>query len=91
MLAVRHLVSAFTKLAPARRPAGGGSHRRRAPDTILPDLPEPLEESAYARAGAEPPLAEVLRDSIVRALMRRDGLGPEEIGRATSTGRPRRR
>ena len=42
-------------------------------------------EGPYARGGTEPPLDEVLRDPIVRALMRRDGLGPEEVRRA---GRP---
>ena len=39
------------------------------------------EEGPYAHGGVEPPLEEVLRDPIVRALMRRDGVKPEEVRR----------
>ena len=85
MPTVRDLVSALNKLAHAAhvRPPGPG------PAAAVP--PAPTERAgageAYTRAGVEPPIDEVLRDPIVRALMRRDGLRPEEVRR----GRPPRR
>jgi hypothetical protein len=33
----------------------------------------------YARAGVEPALEEMLRDPIVRLVMRRDGLEPRDV------------
>ena len=89
MLAVRTFLAALGQLMPARSPAGG--RRRRPPSAAVPVVPVRIEEEgAYARGGVEPPLREVLRDPIVRALMRGDGVGPAEVRRVLRAARRRR-
>jgi hypothetical protein len=41
----------------------------------------------YLHAGIEPSLREVLRDPIVRAVMRGDGVSPMEVRRVLKAGR----
>ncbi len=91
MPAVQTLLAALTgKLAPARLPAGGW---RRPPGAaalsvaVAPVRAEEEEEGPYAGAGVEPPLREVLRDPIVRAVMRGDGVSPMEVRRVLRAAR----
>jgi hypothetical protein len=90
MPVVRDFVSALNKLAHAahaRLPAAGSPLRGEAPRAgrVIPAArvrvrwPEPGAEGPYVHGGVEPPLEEVLRDPIVRALMHRDGVRAEEI------------
>ncbi len=92
MLVVRDFVSALNQLAHtahAQLPAAGSLLRgealrasRSVPAArVRVRWPRLEEEGPYAHGGVEPPLAEVLRDPIVRALMRRDGVRPEEVRR----------
>ena len=46
-------------------------------------------EQAYAAAGTEPPLEELLDDQIARLIMRRDGLGPADVWRSIGAARAR--
>ena len=50
---------------------------RRAAD----DGAEPWYEGAWAHAGDEPPLEELLRDPVVRLVMRADRLEPAQVRR----------
>ena len=91
MPAVRDVVSTLSKLAHtahAQLPAAGALLRGRAagasqaiPAARVRVRSPALEEGLYSHGGVEPPLEEVLRDPIVRALMRRDGVRPEEVRR----------
>ena len=84
MPAVQTLIAAVSKLAPARSPT---AFRRRPPGAALPEPLARATRSPYVRAGVEPPLREVLRDPIVRALMRGDGVSPMEVRRVLKAGR----
>ena len=84
MPVVQTLIAAVSKLAPARSPAG---FRRRPPGAVLPEPLVRAAQSAYVRAGVEPPLREVLRDPIVRAVMRGDGVRPMEVRRVLRAAR----
>ena len=46
-------------------------------------------EHAYAVAGIEPPLEELLDDQIARLVMRRDGIGPADVWRSVEAARTR--
>ena len=85
MPAVQTLIAAIGRLAPTRPPSGG---RVRPPGVILRGPLAPAEE-AYTRAGLEPPLEEVLRDPIVCARMRSDGVEPAEVWRVLRTAQRR--
>ncbi len=86
MPAVQTLIAAVSsKLAPARAPARG----RVRPRGVTLRAPVVPAESAYTRAGIEPPLEEVLGDPIVRALMRSDGVAPGEVRRVLEATRRR--
>jgi hypothetical protein len=85
MPAVQTLIAAVSKLAPARAPAG----RRARPHGVTLRVPFVPAESAYTRAGLEPPLEEMLGDPIVRALMRRDGVVPGEVRQVLEAARRR--
>ncbi len=86
MPAVQTLIAAIGKLAPVRAPAGG---RMGAPGVALRRFLVPAE-SAYTRGGVEPPLEEMLRDPIVRARMRCDGVEPDEVRRLLEAARRHR-
>lgn len=91
MPAVHEIISTLNQFAQARLPAAGwrgGSFDAtrfipagwmRVPPA-LPEAPE-VPESAYARAGTEPPLDEVLSDPVVQLIMQADHLEPAEVRR----------
>ncbi len=83
MMAVRALLATFSGLTqagmlargrawPAAAAAGGGDDA---------DPAEPWYEGAYAHAGDEPPLDELLRDPLVHLVMRADRLEPAQVRR----------
>ena len=82
MVAVRALLSTLNGIAqagllagsrmwPAETPGGGGAG----------DEPEPWDEGAYAHAGDEPLLEDLLRDPVVHLVMRADRLEPAQVQR----------
>ena len=91
MPAVHEIISTLNQFAQARLPAGswrGGSFDAtrfipagwmRSPP-VMSKAPE-VVESAYARAGTEPSLEEVLSDPVVQLIMRADHLKPAEVRR----------
>ena len=91
MPAVHEIISTLNQLAQGRLPAAGwrgGSFdaTRFIPAgwmKVPPAMPGPpeAEESAYAHAGAEPPLEEVLSDPVVQLIMQADHLEPAEVRR----------
>jgi hypothetical protein len=54
-----------------------GGRMRSSPAAPEPDIPE----GAYAHAGAEPPLDEVLSDPVIQLIMRADDLRPADVRR----------
>ena len=100
MPAVHEIISTLNQLAQARLPASGwrgGSFdatrfipagwMKAAP--VMSEAPEVLE-SAYARAGTEPSLEEVLSDPVIRLIMRADHLEPAEVRRLLEVLRRKR-
>jgi hypothetical protein len=91
MPAVHEIISTLNQLAQGRLPAAGwrgGSFdaTRFIPAgwmKVPPAVPGPAEaeESAYAHAGTEPPLEEVLSDPVVQLIMQADHLEPAEVRR----------
>jgi hypothetical protein len=79
MPAVQHILSTINQFAqarlPGRRAAGfaGRTGPRARPEH--PDAPE----SAYARAGVEPPLDEILGDPVVQLIMEADHVQPTDL------------
>ena len=100
MPAVHEIISTLNQLAQARLPASGwrgGSFDAtrfipagwmKAPPA-MPEAPEVLE-SAYARAGEEPSLEEVLSDPVIHLIMRADHLEPAEVRRLLEVLRSKR-
>jgi hypothetical protein len=100
MPAVHEIISTLNQFAQARLPASGwrggsfdatrfipaGWMRSAA---VVPEATEVLE-SAYARAGTEPPLEEVLNDPVVQLIMRADDLEPAEVRRLLEARRRQR-
>ena len=84
MAAVQTLITAVSKLVPGRSPKGFG---RRPPGAALSEPYARAAQSMYLHAGIEPSLREVLRDPIVRAVMRGDGVSPMEVRRVLKAGR----
>ena len=85
MVAVRALVSTFNGLTQAGSlardwlrsgPASGYGHRRRAGPAA-----EPADDGAYAHAGDEPLLEDLLHDPVVRLVMDADRLEPAQVRR----------
>jgi hypothetical protein len=87
MPAVHEIISTLNQFAQGRRPAGRRGGRfdairllsagwMKPPDTIA----EP-SEGAYAHAGTEPPLEELLSDPVVHLIMRADRLQPADLQR----------
>ena len=87
--AVETVIAALARLAPVR-PSGAGPAVRASDAGRSAPWVGAAAEGAYACAGIEPPLREVLRDPIVRALMRGDGVGPAEVRRVLRAARRRR-
>ena len=66
---------AGSRMWPAETP-GGGSGATGAADPA-----EPWDEGAYAHAGDEPLLEDLLRDPVVHLVMRADRLEPAQVRR----------
>jgi hypothetical protein len=82
MVAVRALLSSFNGLSQAGSlargwlrsgPASGDPARGAAPAA------EPVDDGAYAHAGDEPPLEDLLHDPVVRLVMDADRLEPAQV------------
>ena len=84
MAAVQTVITTVNKLVPGR---SRKRFRRRPPDAVLPEPYARAARSMYLHAGVEPSLREVLRDPIVRAVMRGDGVSPMEVRRVLKAGR----
>ena len=90
MPAVHEIISTLNQFAQARLPAGRRGGRfdairllsagwMKPPDTIA-EIAEP-SEGAYAHAGTEPSLEEMLSDPVVDLIMRADRLQPADLRR----------
>jgi hypothetical protein len=81
MPAVQHILSTINQFAqarlPGRRAAGFAGRTGALARAEHPDAPE----SAYARAGPEPPLDEVLDDPVVQLIMQADHVQPADVRR----------
>jgi hypothetical protein len=82
MPAVQHILSTINQFAQARLPAMGGWRAGgcagRTDALARPEHPD-APESAYARAGPEPPLDEVLGDPVVQLIMQADRVQPTDL------------
>jgi hypothetical protein len=103
-MVVRALLSTLNGIAQAgllarsRIRPGGTARAGRA--RAAAGTAEPWHDGAYAHAGDEPLLEDLLRDPLVRMMMRADGLEPAQVRRLLlragrpaaprSTGAPRR-
>jgi hypothetical protein len=83
MVAVRALLATLNGLTQAGtlarswvRPGGAAAGGGDAADGA-----QPWYEGAWAHAGDEPPLEELLRDPVIRLMMRADRLEPAQIRR----------
>lgn len=84
MAAVRALLATFNGLAQAGALARGWAWPGEAAGGRTDDAAdgaEPWYEGAYAHAGVEPPLEDLLRDPVVRLMMRADHLEPAQVRR----------
>jgi hypothetical protein len=84
MPAVQHILSTINQFAQARWPVMGGrpaaGFAGRADPLARPDRPD-APESAYARAGPEPPLDEMLDDPVVQLIMQADHVPAADVRR----------
>jgi hypothetical protein len=91
MPAVHEIIATLNQLAQTRLPGVGwrgvnfdatrfvwGGWMRPSP--LASELPE-VAEGAYAHAGVEPPLDEVLRDPVIQLIMAADQLRPADVRR----------
>ena len=82
MPAVQDILSTINQFAQARLPAMGTwwamPSAGRADPPACPEDPDPLE-SAYAHAGQEPLLDEVLGDPVVQLIMQSDRVQPADL------------
>jgi hypothetical protein len=76
MVAVRALLATLNGLTQAGPLARGWAWRSETRDG---DAGEPWDEGAWAHAGDEPPLEELLRDPVVHLVMRADRLEPAQV------------
>jgi hypothetical protein len=93
MPAVQDLLATINQFALARLPvaswraeAGRASRSRRRAAPVGPDSAE-APESAYAHAGPEPLLDEVLGDPVVQLIMRADRVQPADVRRLGAAAR----
>jgi hypothetical protein len=89
MVAVRALLSTLNGIAQAGLLAGG---RMWPAETLggaaAADPAEPWDEGAYAHAGDEPLLEDLLRDPVVHLVMRADRLEPAQVRRLLRRKQP---
>jgi hypothetical protein len=89
MPAVHEIIATINQFAQARLPAAAWRGRRLEATRLLPAgwmKAAPLAvveipESAYAHAGVEPPLEEMLSDPVIHLMMQADRLHPAELRR----------
>ena len=84
MVAVRVLLATFSGLAQVGTLARGWAWPGGAPGDEVraaDDAAEPWYEGAWAHAGDEPPLEELLHDPVVRLVMRADRWEPAQVRR----------
>jgi hypothetical protein len=81
MTSMQAMISAFKGIIPSR---GGRPNAASSRAELLN-----LRADAYAHAGVEPSLEEMLHDPMVRMMMRADGLEPVTVRRllSSSSGR----
>jgi hypothetical protein len=88
MPAVQHILSTINQFAQARLPVMGSwravGFAARTDPLARPEPPD-APESAYAHAGVEPPLDEMLDDPVVRLIMRADHVQPADVWRLLDT------
>jgi hypothetical protein len=93
MPAVQHILSTINQFAQAHLPAMGGwravGFGGRADPLARPEHPD-ASESAYARAGVEPLLDEMLEDPVVQLIMQADRVPPADVRRLLETAQCRR-
>ncbi len=77
MMSVQTMISAFKGIMPSR---GGRPDAASSRAELLN-----LRADAYAHAGVEPSLEEMLDDPVVAMMMRADGLGPATVRRILSS------
>jgi hypothetical protein len=99
MAAVRALIDTVNELAQAPLRAGGrvwrgtgpsgraGAKRTIAPARAVIEPPVSLD-IRYAHGNLEPPIDELLRDPMVRQVMRADRLDPADVRRTLSAEPP---
>jgi hypothetical protein len=82
MPAVQDILSTINQFAQARLPVMGGwramGFAGRTDPLVRPDHPD-TAEGAYAHAGPEPLLHEVLDDPVVQLIMQADRVQPAEL------------
>jgi hypothetical protein len=92
MPAVQHILSTINQFAQARLPVMGGRRGAgfagRTDPLARPEHPD-APESAYARAGPEPPLDEMLDDPLVQLMMQADQVPPADVRRLLATAQRR--
>jgi hypothetical protein len=81
MVAVRALVSTFNGLAQAGSLARGWLRSGPASGDAHAPAAEPADDGAYAHAGEEPLLEDLLHDPVVRLVMDADRLEPTQVRR----------
>jgi hypothetical protein len=92
MPAVQDILSTINQFAQARLPVMGGwramGFAGRADPLVSPEHPD-APESAYAHAGAEPELDEVLDDPVVQLIMHADHVQPTDLQHLLGTAQHR--
>jgi hypothetical protein len=92
MPAVQHILSTINQFAQARLPVLGSRRAAgfagRGDPLARPEHPD-APASAYARAGVEPPLDEMLDDPVVQLIMQADHVPPADVRRLLETARSR--
>jgi hypothetical protein len=89
MVAVRALLSTLNGIAQAGLLAGSRVWPgEMSGDGAAEDSAEWWDEGAYAHAGDEPLLEDLLRDPVVRLVMRADRLEPAQVRRLMRPGPP---
>ncbi len=81
MVAVRALLETFSGITQVGMLARGWAWPGGALAGDADDGAEPWYEGAWAHAGEEPPLEELLHDPVVHLVMRADRLEPAQVGR----------